>query len=91
MKGLVKDAPRLERVKVASRLARRHYGSETAVSFDASLGHSEHHKCVSHCIVVCLADAFADSGMYTVESTGRWEWNGISRRLAILVLPTQMC
>ena len=71
MKGLAKAAPRLERVKIASRSARKHYGSESFMSFDASLGHLERHRCVSHCIVGCLADAFADSGMHTVESTGR--------------------
>ena len=71
MKGLAKAAPRLERVKIASRSARKHYGSESFVSFDASLGHLERHKCVSHCIVICFADASADYGIHTVESTGR--------------------
>ncbi len=52
MKGLAKAAPRLERVKVLSRSARKHYGSESHMKFDASLGHLESHRFVSDYVVV---------------------------------------
>ena len=50
MKGLAKAAPKLEKVRVLSRSARKHYGSERQMDFDASLGHLESNKCVSDCI-----------------------------------------
>lgn len=69
MKGLAKAAPRLERVKVLSRSARKHYGSESHMTFNASLGHLESHKCVSDYIVVQYTDTFAEGGIHTLLST----------------------
>lgn len=68
MKGLAKAAPRLERVKILSRSARKHYGSESRTTFDASLGHLESHKYVSNCILVGRSDTLADPGIHTVLS-----------------------
>ena len=39
MKGLVRAAPTVERVKVDSRSARKHYGFELYQKYDASKGH----------------------------------------------------
>ena len=39
MKGLVRAAPTVERIQVASRAARKHYGFESFVSYDPSEGH----------------------------------------------------
>ena len=52
MKGLAKAAPRLERVTILSRSARKHYGSESRMTFNASLGHLESHRFVSDYVVV---------------------------------------
>ena len=40
MKGLVRAAPTVERIKVGSRSARKHYGFEIWKKYDASKGHS---------------------------------------------------
>lgn len=91
MKGLAKAAPRLERVKVLSRTARKHYGSEAQTIFDASLGHLESHKWVSDGSVIQHTDAFVESGIHTVLRIGLQQCTGISKRSALFFLPTQKC
>ena len=39
MKGLVRAAPTIERIKIGSRSARKHYGYEIFDEYDASAGH----------------------------------------------------
>ena len=39
MKGLVRAAPTIERIRVGSRSARKHYGYEVFDLYDASKGH----------------------------------------------------